>query len=93
MLSVKNRARTRRIVFNPSNKESLTAIDAISAAAKSIPSFLIFKAQIMVRAINVDFSQTALFLLTYIQVQGNVQASHEVDPAMKAWKAGQQNGI
>lgn len=37
----------RPISFQPGNKESLTAVDAISAAGKAIPSFLILSAKIL----------------------------------------------
>ena len=38
---------TRTTVFQPGNKESLTSVDAVSAAGRSIPSFLILTAKVL----------------------------------------------
>ncbi|KAJ3454459.1 hypothetical protein MRS44_018353 [Fusarium solani] len=43
--SIRKRKKSRPVSFQPGNKESFTAVDAISAAGLAIPSFLIFQAK------------------------------------------------
>ena len=45
LFSTRMKRNTRTTVFQPGNKESLTSIDAASAAGRSIPSFLILQAK------------------------------------------------
>lgn len=47
IFSTRMRRSTRPIVFQPGNKESLTSVDAINAAGRSIPSFLILEAKVL----------------------------------------------
>ncbi|KAM5350157.1 hypothetical protein ACJ41O_006662 [Fusarium nematophilum] len=43
--SIRKKFKSRPVSFQPGNKESFTAVDAISAAGLAIPSFLIFQAK------------------------------------------------
>uniref|UniRef100_A0A8H7K2Q4 HTH CENPB-type domain-containing protein n=2 Tax=Bionectria ochroleuca TaxID=29856 RepID=A0A8H7K2Q4_BIOOC len=50
--SIRKKKSSRQILFQPGNKESLTSIDAISAAGRYIPSFLILS----VKALLEDYA-------------------------------------
>jgi hypothetical protein len=47
LFSTRMKRNTRTTVFQPGNKESLTSVDAVSAAGRSIPSFLILTAKVL----------------------------------------------
>lgn len=45
IVSIRKKKSNRPVIFQPGNKESLTTIDAINAAGRAIPSFLILTAK------------------------------------------------
>ncbi|KAF5002070.1 hypothetical protein FDECE_10732 [Fusarium decemcellulare] len=47
IFSTRMKRNTRPTVFQPGNKESLTSVDAISAGGRSIPSFLVLSAKVL----------------------------------------------
>ena len=57
VLSVRNKAGTKRVIFNPNNRESITAIDAISATRAVIPSMLIFSRKVLLQG-NIEQAVT-----------------------------------
>ncbi|KAH7205316.1 hypothetical protein BKA60DRAFT_655744, partial [Fusarium oxysporum] len=42
LFSIRKRKNTRPVAFQPGNRESMTAVDAINAIGQAIPFFLIF---------------------------------------------------
>lgn len=75
IFSTRMKRNTRPTVFQPGNKESLTSVDAISAGGRSIPSFLILSAKVLLEEYTrADIDQRVVLTFTESGFNNNHRA-------------------